>query len=51
MSLIVQIRQDEEYFNKLMKIKRNRGESLNETVNFLLELGIHVYLLEDLDNI
>jgi len=51
MSITIQIRQDEEYFNKLMKIKRNRGESSNETVNFLLELGIYVYLLEDLDNI
>lgn len=51
MSITIQIRQDEEHFNKLMKIKRFRGESLNETVNLLLELGIYVYLLEDLDNI
>ena len=47
MGLIMELRQSKESFDKLMLIKNYRGDSLRSTVNFLLELGIYVYLLDE----
>ena len=47
MGLLVELRQSEETFSKLMLIKKYRGDSLRNTINFLLELGICVYLLDE----
>ena len=47
MGLLVELRQSEKTFSKLMLIKKYRGDSLRNTINFLLELGIYVYLLDE----
>lgn len=47
MGLLVELRQSEDSFSKLMLIKKYRGTSLRSTINFLLELGIYVYLLDE----
>ncbi len=46
MVLEVGIWQKDEVFSELMRIKEARDESLEVTINFLLELGIKVYSLD-----
>lgn len=47
MALNVEIWQTNKAFGRLLKINKSRNESLGATINFLLELGIDVYLLEE----
>ena len=47
MTLTIDIKLNSESFRRLNKIKNARDESMTETVNHLLTLGIDVYLMED----